>query len=91
MKFAYIYIYIYIYMIKINGKVVKSNTYNGFSDNISSEEVLWLKNEILPLNPLKLFDLSTFPLIYIILSDSTKSTISSHTHTHTYTHTHIYI
>ena len=41
MKFIYIYIYIYIYtemvdfgesgkMIKISGKVDKSNTYNGF-------------------------------------------------------------
>ena len=45
-------------MIKINGKIEKSNTYNGFSSNITfliqeSEEVLpWIKNEILLLNPL---------------------------------------
>ena len=31
----YIYIYIYIYMIKISGKMYKSNTYNGFNSNIS--------------------------------------------------------
>ena len=58
----YIYIYIYIYierererekemvdfakMIKICGKVDKSNTYNGFN------EILLIKNLILPLNPL---------------------------------------
>ena len=70
------YVYIYICgemvdfgesdkMIKISGKVDKSNTYNGFNGNISffvnrrtlsdfieSSEVLLIKNEILPLNPL---------------------------------------
>ena len=34
------YIYIYIYMIKISGKVHKSNTYNRFSSNISFF-ILW--------------------------------------------------
>ena len=44
-------------MIKISGKMDKSNTYNGFSGNISffikSDKVfLLIKNEILLLNPL---------------------------------------
>ena len=40
-------------MIKRNGKVNKSNTYNGFSGNISLSDVLLLiKNEILSPNPL---------------------------------------
>ena len=68
-----IYIYIYIYgemldfsesdkMIKISGKVDKSNTYNGFTSHVSffiqgrtsnSEELLhWIKNEILLVNSL---------------------------------------
>ena len=44
-------------LMKISGKVDKSNTYNGFCSNISffihieSEEVLpWIKNEMLLLN-----------------------------------------
>ena len=35
LSLSIMYIYIYIYMIKISGKVDKSNTYNGFSSNIS--------------------------------------------------------
>ena len=45
-------------MIKIDGNVYKLSTYNGFRGNI-----LFF---ILPLNPLYVFDLSTFPLIFII-------------------------
>ena len=37
-------------MIKISGKVDKSNTYNGFS-GYSDEVLLLIKNEILSLNP----------------------------------------
>ena len=71
------YIYIIRYMRKTSGKVDKSITYNRFSNNILFFP--WIKNEILPLNLLKLFALSTFLLIFIILSDSPKSTISTST------------
>ena len=69
------YIYISDKMIKISGKVDKPNTSNGFSSDISFfiqellkfEKVLSrIKNEILLLNLLKVFGLSTFPLIFII-------------------------
>ena len=44
-------------LIKISGKVEKSNTYNGFTGDISffiqfAEVLQWMKNEILPVNPL---------------------------------------
>ena len=45
-------------MIKISGKMDKSNTYKGPVSNIS------------------FFDISIFPFIFIILSDSQQSTIS---------------
>ena len=77
-------------MIKISGKVDKLNTDNGFN-NISffiwndSDKILFpIKNKIL-LNPLSVFSLSTFLLIFIIYIY-----IYIYTHTHTYTNIYIY-
>ena len=82
-------IYIYIYMIKISGKLDKSNTYNGFSDNISffinrktssvnKERNITTKpvvsvNQTLTTGLVVIF--RSFQLIFIFLSDSPKSTI----------------
>ena len=51
-------------MIKISGKVDESDTYDGFSDNIS----FWSSSVNKELNMTKsiVFDLSTFPLISIL-------------------------
>ena len=66
-----------ICMIKISGKVDKLNSSNVFSCDISFFiQGRTSKNEISILNPLKAFGLSTFPLIFIVLSDLPKSTIS---------------
>ena len=65
-------------MRKISGMVDKSDTDNGFSNDISSlfEKDFFRilnKDEISLLNPLSVFDLSTIPLIFLILSDLPKS------------------
>ena len=74
-------------MIKISGKTNKPNTDNRFNFSFfignrtssDSTEVLFpIKDEIL--NPLSVFCLFIFPLIFI-----------AHTLSHTHTHTHIYI
>ena len=44
----------------------------------------WIKNEILLLNPLKVFDLFTIPQIFISLSDSPQSTISLYIYIYIY-------
>ena len=55
-------------MIEISGKVDKPNTDNGFNISFFVLVLFLIKNEIL--NSLKMFDLSIFPLIFTILSDS---------------------